>query len=63
MSGDDVIEIHADGKKVGSFLYKHKRSHRHLFNLAGIELINSNNGNRVDKRAVHKESVAEGEIK
>lgn len=53
------VNIYADGKKIGSFPSSQKRSHRHLFNLAGVELFNSETGERIDKRRLFEESVKE----
>jgi hypothetical protein len=61
MNEDDHIDIIADGKKIGSFPYRQRRSHRHLFNLAGVELINSRTLERVDKGRFYQESLSDDE--
>jgi hypothetical protein len=57
----DQIVIIADGKKMGSFPLSQRRSHRHLFNLAGIELVNATTGERIDKGRLLQQSIDEDE--
>ena len=59
MKDDDIIEIITDGKPMGKFPYKLRRSHKHLFNLSGIELVNTTKGQRIDKKFLHGASLGE----
>ena len=59
MDKDEFLKIYADGKLVGEFQWKHKKSHRHLFNLAGIEIRNSKTGQLMSKAKIGKEYEAD----
>ena len=47
------------GRKVGSFEYSKRKQHKHLFNLAGVELFNVSRNERVDKRRLYSDSMDE----
>jgi len=61
MSKQVQIIIFADGKRMGSFPLSQKESHRHLFNLPGIELYNADTGERIDKGRLYQQSIKEDE--
>lgn len=56
---DDIIEIKADGKFVNSFPYKQRKKYKHLFKLAGIELINLTTCEPINKKTVYYDSLDE----
>ena len=58
---DDIIEIRADGKFVNSFKYKQRKKYKHLFRLAGIELINLTTCEAINKKEVYFDSMDEEE--
>jgi len=58
---DDVIEIRADGKLVNTFPYKQRKKYKHLFKLAGIELLNLTTHEPINKKMVYFDSLDEEE--
>lgn len=58
MDKDRVLKIYADGKFMGEFKWSQRKSHRALFNLAGIEIRDAKNGRLVSRAKIRDEYEA-----
>ena len=56
---DDIIEIRADGRVVNTFSYKQRKKYKHLFRLAGIELVSLTTCETINKKAIYTDSLEE----
>lgn len=59
MDKDRILKIYADGKFMGEFKWSQRKSHRALFNLAGIEIRDAKTGKLKSKTKIQAEYEAD----
>lgn len=55
MDKDRALKIYADGKPMGEFKWSQRKSHKALFNLAGIEIRDAETGRLMSRAKIQKE--------